>query len=383
MKLLIIQPYVSLKGGFERVMLKIAEHYSASIYTLEYNPKTTFPEFKNLDIKVIGKDVPFSEALPYRASQGLRYGYNFYNLKITEDYDVLNAHISPSEWIRHKNQRVLWYCHTPPREVFDLYSERMRYRSYKEKFLYSAMTKAYKLISHRVIKNIEAIAANSTNTQARILKYLGRESEVINPGIDYEKFSNQGDDKYFFYPSRILTNKRQDYVIEAFKRFNKSSKKRYRLIIAGTLSENPEHQAYYKKLISLSKGLDIKIKTNITDKELSGLYSGSSAVLFSAINEDYGYVPLEGMASSKPVISVNEGGPRETILEGKTGFLVNSPKEMAEKMLYLTEHPGESTKMGRNGRKRVISNYSWEIFFKKFDNELSKASKQPEDKKEK
>ena len=375
MKLLIIQPYISLKGGFERVMLKIAQHYSAPIYTLEYNPKTTFPEFKDLDIKIIGKHVPFSGALPYRASQGLRYGYNFYNLTIKEDYDVLNSHISPSEWIRHKNPRVLWYCHTPPREVYDLYAERMRYRSYKEKFLYSAMTKAYKLISHNVVKNIEAIAANSSNTQSRISKYFSRESEVINPGIDYEKFTDEGDERYFFYPSRILSNKRQDYVINAFRRFNRLSEKKYRLVLSGTLSANPEHQAYYKKLISMSKGMDVTIKTNITDRELSRLYSESTAVLFSAINEDYGYVPLEGMASSKPVISVNEGGPKETILDGETGFLVNSPAEMAEKMLYLTEHKGEAAKMGKKGRKRVMLNYSWEAFFKKFNAELSKAKK--------
>ncbi|MDE1870142.1 MAG: hypothetical protein KGH71_04125, partial [Candidatus Micrarchaeota archaeon] len=81
------------------------------------------------------KKIPFADSLPYRASQGMRAGYTFYNLKIKEDYDVINAHTSPSEWIRHKNPRVLWYCHTPIREVYDLYKFRMQNRAFKEKAL--------------------------------------------------------------------------------------------------------------------------------------------------------------------------------------------------------------------------------------------------------
>lgn len=374
MKLILVQPYVSLKGGFERVMLKIAQHYNATIYTLEYNQRTTFPEFKECDIKVIGKDVPLSNLLPYRAHQGLTYGVNFYNMAIKEDYDVINAHISPSEWIRHKNPRVLWYCHTPPREVYDLYQERMKHRSYQDKFLYSLMTRGYKVIANRVVKKIECIATNSANTQERIKKYLDVDSTVINPGIEYEKFYNDGDGKYFIYHSRILPNKRQDYVISAFKRFEKASKKKYKLIISGTLSKDPEHHAYYEKLKKMAGGSRVEIKTNVSDKELASLYSRSTAVLFAAINEDYGYIPLEGMASSKPVISVNEGGPRETIINGETGYLVNSDKEMAEKMLYLSEHTSTAEKMGKEGRERVISNYSWDEFFRKFDAALKKAN---------
>ncbi|MEM0201076.1 MAG: hypothetical protein QXD23_01595, partial [Candidatus Micrarchaeaceae archaeon] len=100
MKLMILQPYLNIKGGAERVILEIAKHYNAPILTLEYNKNDTYKEFEDLDIRVVGKKIPFSNMLPYRASQGLRYGYNFYNLKIKEDYDVLNPHISPSEWIR-------------------------------------------------------------------------------------------------------------------------------------------------------------------------------------------------------------------------------------------------------------------------------------------
>lgn len=376
MKLLLVQPYLNLRGGVERVILKIAQHYNAEIYTLEYSKPDTFDEFDDVAIKIIGKDVPLADRLPYRASQGLRYGYNFYNLKIKEDYDVINPHISPSEWIRHKNQRVLWYCHTPPREVYDLYETRMQNRSYKEKLLYAALVGTYKLISRGVTAKIEHIATNSNTTKERIKKYYKRDSTVINPGLDVKDFYDDGDQKYFLYPSRMVINKRQDYVISAFNQFVKRTKDtRYKLVLAGTLSKDPEHQRYFERLKAMSKNLNVSFRTNLDDTQLKKLYAGASAVLFAAINEDYGFIPIEAMASSKPIISVNEGGPCETIINGKTGFLIGSPSEMADKMIHVSEHKDLAEKMGRAGRKLVEEKYSWEAFFEKLDPLLRKVAK--------
>ncbi len=376
MKLILLQPYLNLRGGVERVILKVAQHYRAGIYTLEYEKEKTFPEYGDIDIKVIGKDVPFSDRLPYRASQGFRYGYNFYNIKIKEDYDVLNPHISPSEWIRHKNERALWYCHTPPREVYDLYETRMQNRSTKEKLIYAALVGTYKLIAKGITKKLEKIATNSNTTRDRIMKYYGRDAAVINPGIDAKEFSNIGDDRYFLYPSRIVANKRQDYVINAFSQFSRAHKrKRYSLVIAGTLSRDPEHQKYMERLKEMSKGLNVSFRTNISDSELRKLYSSSTAVLFAAMNEDFGFIPLEAMASGKPVISVNEGGPRETISEGKTGFLVNSATEMAERMGSIVHDGAAAERIGKEGRRIVEKKYSWEQFFEKFDTAINEAMK--------
>lgn len=94
---MITQSNLTLKGGGERVVLKIAQHYDATIYTAEYDPSNTFEEFKNLDVRVIAK--PRSRLLPYgRASQGLSYGMAFFNLDLKNDYDVINAQMAPGQW---------------------------------------------------------------------------------------------------------------------------------------------------------------------------------------------------------------------------------------------------------------------------------------------
>lgn len=369
MKLVITQNALNEKGGAERVILKIAQRYDAKIYTLSYNKDGTFEEFKNIDVELLGKRLPLLNTLPSRVSNAVNYGYKFFTAKIPDEYDVINAHMSPSEWIRNRNPRVLWYCHTPPRELYDLKSVAVRKRSAKEQVLYNTLSVVYKSTEMRMLKYIEGIACNSEVTKQRLSKYLGvHDATVINPAIDAKRFYNGGDEKYFLYPSRISAQKRQDYAIEAFEKFVKASKlTNYKLVLAGSLTRGyKDFMDYYEKLKNMNVR-NVVFKLNPSDDTLSELYAKCTAVLFSPINEDYGIVPLEGMASYKPVLSVNEGGPKETIINNKTGFLVSSPEQMAAKMKFVVDHPAISAKMGRGGRKRVEEHYSWNSFFKKFD----------------
>lgn len=368
------QSNLTLRGGAERVLLKIAQHYDAVIYTIEYDKKNTFEEFEDLDIRVIGGR---SSLLPYnRAFQGLSYGIGFYKLKIKEDYDVINAQVAPSHWVRKNNERVLWYCHTPMREIYDLYKYRLSLRKPWNRPVYAAGAMAMRMIDRSVVKNIKHIIANSTNTKARIEKYYGRKDVIaLNGGVDSSRYSNKGDEKYFLYPSRFSPNKRQEYAIHAFERF-RTSNPGYRLIMCGSVSRDPMYRDYYHTIERMAKSVpDVELKTDVEDDELVRLYSNATAVLFTAMDEDYGLVPVESMASGKPIIAVREGGVRETVVDGVTGFLVDSPEEMAEKMGYVAQNPDEAERIGKKGIDRVKKHYSWEAFFRTFDKELKKAMK--------
>ncbi len=374
MKVIIAQSNLTLRGGAERIVLKVAQHYDAKIYTAEYDASGTYEGFKDLDISVVKKGF-VSSMLPYgRVSQGLHYGLSFYGLKIKEDYDVINAHIAPSHWIRNRNERVLWYVHTPLRDLYDLYQYRLSLKKSYQKPIHIAGTSAARVLDQSVVKKIEGIVANSENTQSRVTKYYKRDSKVIGGGIDYEGYKNDGDGKYFLYPSRISPNKRQEYALRAFEIFKRRTKG-YKLVLAGAVSKDKTYENYYLKIKELAKRVgDVKITTNASDEALKRLYSRSTAVLYAPMNEDYGLVPLEGMASSKPVISVNEGGPKETITSGKTGFLVNDELEMANTMRLLAENPSLAEKTGKQARKSVVAEHSWKEFFRVFDKEMRKVA---------
>jgi len=377
MKLLITQSNLTLKGGAERVLLKIAQRYKAKIYTAEYNPDATFEGFRDLDVTVIGRLGP--SGLSYgRVAQGLNYGLTFYNFKIKEDYDVINAHLAPSHWIRNNNPRVLWYCHTPLRDVYDLYNFRLSLKKIYQKPVYVLGAAAVRTMDRNVVKKIELVLTNSKNTQSRLLKYLKKESTVLNGGIDYKDYKHDDPERYFIYPSRISPNKRQDYAINAFRLFRRSSDKfrDYKLILVGDVSKDKFYYSYYKFIERLAGDAgNVEVLTDVSDDRLRALYARSTGVLFTAINEDYGLVPLEAMASGKPIISVNEGGPRETVVDGETGFLVNNEKEMANKMRFVAEHGAVAKNLGKRGIERVRKNYSWDRFFKRFDTALERVMK--------
>ncbi len=378
LKLIITQSNLTLMGGAERVLLKIAQHYNAPIYTGEYNKNTTFPEFEELDVNVI-KMNPIYRMLPYgRAVQGLHYGLGFYGLKITEDYDVINAHIAPSHWIRRNNERVLWYCHTPLREVWDLYDYRMKLKKFYQKPIHIAGASAIRKIDKSIVKNIEYIFANSTTIRRRLVQYFGRtDAKVLGGGIDYKQFSNQGDDHYFYYPARFSPNKGQHLAVEAFAKFKKlnKGKRSYKLVLAGAVSKDKFLSDYFEKVGRQAQKVgDIMIIPNANDEQWIDLYSRCTAIVHPAENEDYGIAPLEGMASGKAVIAFNEGGPTETIVDNETGYLVDGTTEMAKKMLFVAEHPSIANKVGKAGMKRVKEHYSWERFFERYDHALKEVA---------
>ena len=220
MRLVIVTPFLETHGGLERVILKIASHFDAKIHCIKYNQKGTFSEFGNLDVEVakpglIGK-IPFMK----RVTGAIEAGSHFYNLKL-QDYDVINAHQTPSEWIRNRNKRVIWYCHSPNREAFDLYEWSMKHRNILSKPIFWGSIQAFKYFEFKTVPNIEYIFTNSKNSQGRIKKYLNRSSEVLYPAVDTERFSCKEYEKFFFYPSRIAPEKDFEYAIEAFKIFSK------------------------------------------------------------------------------------------------------------------------------------------------------------------
>jgi len=380
MKLIVFHPFLYTRGGAERVVLEVAKHFNAKIYCSRYEKKNTFKEFSDLDVEVLPKGITrfIPSNVPMRIRDAAIAGEQFYNFKIPEDYDVANAQGTPSEWIRNKNENVLWFCHTPNREAFDLYEWRMSKRNILQKALYWSFIQPYKMFEFSTVPKIEKILANSMNTQSRLKKYLKRKDvEIVNPGVDVEKFSNESYEKFFFYPSRITPEKRFEYAIKAFSLFKKKmgpEAEKWKLIIAGALmKERKEHVEYYKKIKGLLGNMG-KIIINPKDEEFMKLYRTCYSVVYTPVDEDFGIIPLEALASNKPCIAVNEGGPKEIIGQGM-GYLVKNEKEMAEKMVFLADNPNLPEQMGKEGRAHVEKNFTWKVFLEKFEKAAKEMAK--------
>jgi glycosyltransferase involved in cell wall biosynthesis len=251
----------------------------------------------------------------------------------------------------------------------------MRERGILGKAALGTAIAAYRIVEGMVVPKISSICANSRFTRQNIAKYLKRDdATVAHPAVETADFDCKGYEKFFFYPSRIVPEKRLEYAIEAFKK-SKLGGKGWKLRIGGHLVPSKRNLAYMEMLKSAAKGGGVEFELNMDEKRLRGAYADCYSTVFCGKREDWGIVPLESMASKKPCISVNEGGPRESILDGKTGFLVNSAEQMAEKMEFLAGHRDECEKMGRAGRKRAEQNYTWKIFLSKMDKAFRETAK--------
>jgi len=127
--------------------------------------------------------------------------------------------------------------------------------------------------------------------------------------------------------------------------------------------------------MSLAENLGVSDKTlfigRVSDKELPRYYAASDLLVLPSITkgEAFGLVLIEAMATGKPVIASNLPGVRTIIDDGVNGFLVK-PKDvdsLASKMQYLIENKDIREKFGREGRKKVENEYSWEKIVKKLE----------------
>ncbi len=365
--LAICHPFLEVKGGAEKCMLRIAEKFDATIYCIHYDKERTFPELGNIDVRPLKKDKPvWGKLLPKRLYEGFSSGMAFYNLKIPRnEYDVLGLSSSPSEWARNNNMPAVWYCHSPAREVYDLYDWRMGGRSIAQKAAFAISAQVFRNVEANIVPKIEHIFANSIAVQGRIRKYLHRESEVLYSGVQFEKYKSGKFEPYFFYSSRIAPEKRYEIAIRAFLRFREKHKN-WKFIIAGSLlREKKEHVKYYEEIKKLL-GSAGEIRLDIEDKEIYELYANCTATLYTPLNEDFGLIPVESAASLKPCIAINEGGPKETILDGKTGFLIETESEMAERMAQLADNLELAKKMGKAGKEFCYKRFNWDLYMERY-----------------
>jgi glycosyltransferase involved in cell wall biosynthesis len=202
------------------------------------------------------------------------------------------------------------YCHSPMRYAWNLFQEYQRELGPIRRLAFLSTMHYLRMWDYAAAQRVDFFVANSETVRQRIRKYYHRDSEVIYPPCDVERFSvanSVGD--YYLYVGRLVPYKRVDLAIEVF---NKNRKK---LVVAG---DGPQ----MSKLKSIASS-NIEFLGFVDDNELTSLYAGCKALIFPG-EEDFGLVPVEAQASGRPVIAFAKGGAMETVVHGKTGILFQS-----------------------------------------------------------
>ena len=177
--------------------------------------------------------------------------------------------------------------------------------------------------------------SNSEFTQKNVKKAYGIESKVSYLGVDTD----------FFKPEK--------------------SKKDIDVLYIGAKDQVDGYDLLKNALNLIPEKLSVKYHVTgegwMSDADLKRLYNRAKIVVCLANNEPFGLIPLEAAACGVPVIALNSGGYKETVINERTGYLIEQDsKKLAEKIQYLLSFPDQLIEMGKNARRIVESKWNWD-----------------------
>ena len=199
----------------------------------------------------------------------------------------------------------------------------------------------------RCLGEVDGLYTISRNVADRLERFNGvAADEVLYPPLEHPEIYRPGEfGKYFFYPSRLSTNKRQHVAIEAMRHVDED----YSLVIAG----KADAESYLRQLQELVERLDlghrVKFLGWISDEEKVRLLAGCRAVVFLPFDEDYGYVTLEAFHSHKGLLTFDDSGATNELVEdGRNGMIVSPTAEsLGAAMRALAADAGRAREMGQ------------------------------------
>ena len=312
MKIAIVHDWLTGMRGGEKVLEELCDLYpEGDIYTLVHCPGTVSPTIERHAIHT-----SFVQQLP-RVRRAYRHYLPLFPLAIRafdlHGYDLI---LSSSHCVA-KGVRVprgachISYVHTPMRYIWDQYEvyfgqDRCRAGVRYAMRLLRPWLQRFDVTSSR---RVHYFVANSRHVAGRIQRCYGRDSTVIHPPLDLNSFSlSHRDEGYYLIVSAFAPYKRVDLAVEAFNTLGAP------LRIIGTGQEEVR--------LTQAAGPNIQLLGWRSDQEVREAYAGCRALIFPG-EEDFGIVPLEAMATGKPVIAYSKGGVLETVIP------LNSPQAAA------------------------------------------------------
>lgn len=309
LKIAIVADWLTNFAGAEQVILSLTKLFPhADLFTSVYNPKK-MPQFKDKEIQTT-----FLQKLPYIRNKHqmlLKWMPLAFETLDLSEYDIVisSSHACSKGVITKPNTLHVCYCHTPLRAAWDScheYIKKYTVNRLIKKFVPYLM-KDIRIWDRLAAERVDYFIANSAFVQNRIKKYYRRQSTVIYPPVDTEKFEDTStiDKKYFLAVGRIVPNKNMDLLVNAFNQVTDE----IRIIGSGI---------DLKKLKKRSHK-NIKFLGKVSDEVLKKSYAECTAFIMPQI-EDFGIAPVEAMAAGKPVIAFRGGGALESVHEHKTGI---------------------------------------------------------------
>ncbi len=328
MKVAIIHYWlVGMRGG-EKVIEALCEMYpQADIFTHVYVPDAVsnrirqhrvIPTFINSLPRAARMYKTYLPLMPLALEQLDLRGYD---LVISSESGPSKGIIAPSDAVH------VCYCHTPMRYIWNMYHDYRDSAGLLTRWMMPPLAHYLRLWDVSSAARVDSFVANSTTVAKRIRRFYGAEAAVIHPPVDTAAFSiapaaELGD--YYLMAGELVSYKRPDLAIRAFN----DMKLKLVVIGGGEMLDEVRRLAGPTVTVMGPQPFDV----------LKQHYARCRALIFPG-EEDFGMVPVEAMASGRPVIAFGKGGATETVVDGASGtfFAEQSVEAISAAVARLAE----------------------------------------------
>jgi glycosyltransferase involved in cell wall biosynthesis len=298
---------VGMRGG-EKVVEALAEMYpQADIFTHVYVPEMISEKIREHRI------IPtFINALP-RASKMYKTYLPLMPLALEQcdlrGYDlVISSESGPAKGVIPPAEALhVCYCHTPMRYIWNMYHDYRDGAGRVTRMMMPALSHYLRMWDVSTAARVDSFVANSQTVAKRIRRYYGADSVVIHPPVDTNSFSIAPPpelEDYYLMAGELVSYKRPDLAVRAFNEL------KLKLVVIGGGDMLGEVRRLAGPTVTVLGAQPFDV--------LRRHYAKCRALIFPG-EEDFGMVPVEAMASGRPVIAFGRGGAVETVAKGLSG----------------------------------------------------------------
>lgn len=268
-----------------------------------------------------------------------------------------------------KRVPVLYFCFEPPRFIYSDTGDIVSRLGMLGR-LVSPAFRIYRRLDQAMVRSAHRVLSNSPYGSRRIWNAYKRKALVIEHGMDFrepdEATVEALRERYGLRdrPVAVTVNhlhprKRIDLFIRAVREAAGKVHGAVALVVGG----GPERESLETLAVSLGMavGRDVVFTGAVPEDELPAHYALGNVYVHTGREESFGLSVIEALGLGLSVVSVNEGGPCDTVQHGKSGYLVPATAEaLGSAAADLLADPRTAREMGKAGASFVRSHFQWE-----------------------
>ncbi len=302
----LVHDYLLVMRGAERTFAAITDLWpEAPIFTLLYDEEGTQGRFAGRTVvtsplqRLGARQTNFRRLLPLFPTAVRRLPLEGHDCIVSSSSAFAHGVRVPT------GARHVCYCHSPFRYAW-LGAQPMDVSAVLRGPLKLALRR-HRAFDRAAATTVDQFIANSRLTAARIERFWGPTALVVHPPVDVDRFKLAQPEDYVLYVGELVRHKRVDVAVGAAVAAGR------KILVVGDGPERAELRSRF--------GGQAEFLGRVTDEQLADLYARAAALIVPNV-EEFGIAAVEAQAAGCPVVAIDGGGVRETVVPGRTGILV-------------------------------------------------------------